>query len=429
MSQVKFSSLLFFLVIVGCSPVIGQAARSPFSAFGYGDYYGDALVNNQGMAGTGVGNPQVWFFNNQNPALSINNRFAVFQAGIIAENKRIYSDTIRGDSRNGNLNYLLLGFPAWRNKTLGTTNWAMGIGLMPYSNVNYDYQYVDTVGGSEVVYYDRAKGGLNQFYWSNGFRLTKNLSVGIKTAVLFSSIISDYSNQVNEPNQTIRFIPNIHELQRVSGIRYTPGMSYKIDSIKNKYTFTFGATWEIKSTLNAETDQILEKSDQTGTILFSDTLAFNEKGQAVFPDRISAGLSFGRLDKWVVATDFTYTSYGASSAILGRDEFPVQNGYRFSLGGELTPDVRSLGSYLKRVTYRAGFSSENGSYHVNGNGVKDFGINFGFSFPVNRISSLDVAFRTGKRGSEQLNGIEENYFKIYFGVTFNDQWFIKRRFD
>jgi hypothetical protein len=247
--------------------------------------------------------------------------------------------------------------------------------------------------------------------------------------VLFSSIISDYSNAVLDTNQTISFIPNIHELQRVSGFRFTPGIAYKLDSIKNKYTLTLGATWEIKSTLNTEMDQILEKRNQVGTILFSDTLAFNEKGLATFPDRISAGLSFGRLDKWVVAADFAYTSYGTQAAILGNDLFPVQDGYRFSVGGELTPDIRSLGSYLKRVTYRAGFSTENGSYLVNGNAVKDFGINFGFSFPVNRISSLDMAFRTGKRGSEQLNGIEENYFKIYFGVTFNDQWFIKRRFD
>jgi hypothetical protein len=35
----------------------------------------------------------------------------------------------------------------------------------------------------------------------------------------------------------------------------------------------------------------------------------------------------------------------------------------------------------------------------------------------------------GRRGDLQLNKIEENYVKLYFGVTFNDQWFIKRRFD
>jgi hypothetical protein len=49
--------------------------------------------------------------------------------------------------------------------------------------------------------------------------------------------------------------------------------------------------------------------------------------------------------------------------------------------------------------------------------------------PVSRISSLDLAFKAGKRGDLNKNSIEENYFKVYFGVTFNDQWFIRRRFD
>ena len=61
--------------------------------------------------------------------------------------------------------------------------------------------------------------------------------------------------------------------------------------------------------------------------------------------------------------------------------------------------------------------------------MRDFGINFGLSLPVSRISSLDLAVKVGKRGDLRTNTIEENYFKLYFGVTFNDQWFIKRRFD
>jgi hypothetical protein len=415
--------------MIGCLAAQGQAARSPFSAFGYGDYVGDALVNNQGMAGTGVSNPQFWFFNNLNPALAAYNRLAVFQAGIVGENKRIANTTTSGNSRNGNLNYLLLGFPAWRNKTTGIVNWGTGVGLMPYSSVNYNYQYSDSIGGIPVYYSDRATGGFNQFYWSNGFRIAKNLNVGIKTAMLFSSIISDYSNRIDDPNQTVYFIPNVHEIQKIRGARFTPGVSYRIDSIANKFSLNFGATWELKSKLNSQTDQILERKSSTGAILQSDSLP-NIPGIVEFPDRITAGVSFGQLDKWMVAFDYSHISFGSSSVRQGLEMVSVQRGNKIAVGFELTPDARSLGSFLKRVTYRTGFSSEEGTYLVNGNSVKDFGINFGLSFPVNRISSLDIALRTGKRGDKVLNGIEENYLKIYFGVTFNDQqWFIKRKFD
>ncbi len=81
------------------------------------------------------------------------------------------------------------------------------------------------------------------------------------------------------------------------------------------------------------------------------------------------------------------------------------------------------------MTYRTGINYDNYPYLINGNMVKDFGVNFGFSMPVSRVSSLDFAFKAGKRGNLVDNTIEENYFKIYFGMTFNDQWFIKRRFD
>jgi hypothetical protein len=40
-----------------------------------------------------------------------------------------------------------------------------------------------------------------------------------------------------------------------------------------------------------------------------------------------------------------------------------------------------------------------------------------------------MAVRFGKRGEINTNGLSENYFKVYFGVTYNDQWFIKSRFD
>jgi len=40
-----------------------------------------------------------------------------------------------------------------------------------------------------------------------------------------------------------------------------------------------------------------------------------------------------------------------------------------------------------------------------------------------------LAFKWGKRGNKDENILEESYFKIYLGLTFNDQWFIKRKFD
>jgi len=44
-------------------------------------------------------------------------------------------------------------------------------------------------------------------------------------------------------------------------------------------------------------------------------------------------------------------------------------------------------------------------------------------------SSMDLALKVGQRENKAENILEESYFKLYFGITFNDQWFIKRKFD
>jgi hypothetical protein len=428
----RFNLPLLLLVVCTCYlEVSGQAARTPFSAFGYGDSYGNALVNNQGMGGVGVSNPQYWYLNNMNPALLTYNRITVFQAGLVGDKRRIYGDTLKENSGSANLNYLVIGFPLMRNKRTGETRWGTSLGLMPYSNVNYSFNYSAVVpgsGGVEAQYFEQAKGGFNEIYWSNGVRLNRYLSAGLKTSFMFSSVVTDFSNILDDPDQTNKYVINVHELQSVKGLRFTPGLHFRKDSINTKYTLNIGATYELTSKLNTTFEQVLERQSSGGTILQSDTLEVN-LGKTKLPERITLGASFGRLDKWMVATDFSLLSPKGNFITLGLDSVPVTKGWRLAAGVELTPDARSLGSYFKRITYRTGISAESGTYLVNGNAVKDFGINFGFSFPVNRISSLDVAFRTGKRGDMKLNGIEENYFKIYFGVTFNDQWFIKRRFD
>ena len=429
MQRFKTSFLLLALALVSVY-ASGQAARSPFSSLGFGDYYGDAFVNNQGMGGAGVANPQFWHLNNMNPALLGYNQRTVFQAGIVGENKQLASATEKGSSRNANLNFLALGFPVMRKKSTGEIAWASALGLAPYSYVNYDFQYSGVVNGLDVIYVDKAKGGFSQFYWSNGVRLFKNFNVGLKTAVLFSSVLSDYSNVLSDPAQLdARYMLTVREVQSIQGVKFTPGVFYRIDSIAKKFSLNIGATYEVKSGLTSNLEQVLERKDfSSGAILQSDTL-LNQSNSVQFPERLTLGFSFGRTDRWMLATDYTIIKPSSSTAIFGMDKAPVQNGWKAAFGFELTPDVRSLSSYLKRVTYRTGASLEHGTYLLNGNVVKDIGINFGLSFPVNRFSNLDVAFRTGKRGDKSLNGIEEKYFKVYFGVTFNDQWFIKRKFD
>jgi hypothetical protein len=403
---------------------LGQAAKSPFASFGLGERYGYALAPQQGMGGVGISNPGFWYINNQNPALLVFNRFTTFQAGFVGEQRTQSSDTQTGKSGNGNLNYLALSLP------IKFAKWTSSISLMPYTRLNYEYTHTEPITGSDstVNVTESGTGGINEFAWSNGVAITEDISVGLKAAYLFSSTNSEYSSQLTNTIQTSPYYPKVVDRTFVSDFLFSPGISIHLDSLfKDDYRFNIGAVYELKTNLNGTFNERLERWGSTGRI-DSLTVINNQKGVITVPSTLSAGISFGKGFNWTASMDGSVTNATQYKDMTGLNPY-VQNAWKVNAGFELIPDVNALGSYLKRTTYRTGVSLENSAYLVNGNTVRDFGITFGFSLPVGRFSYLDLALKAGKKGDKTLNTVEENYFKIYFGMTLNDQWFIKRRFD
>lgn len=421
-----FRRILIILFLIGgvTSFAFSQAARSPFSSFGIGEYYGNNLAHNQGMAGVGISNPQYYYLNNKNPALLVYNRFTVFEGGMIVEQRTVRGDSTKEVNSNGNLNYLIMGFPVKPGK------WTTSVGLMPYSNVNFVLNYKNDISGSTntVDVTEKGSGGINQFFWSNGVSLHKNLSVGLKATYLFSSIINETTNSLTNTNQQVAYFPTIYERTYVKDFDFSLGIAYHKDSLtKKNYRLNIGAVYDFKTDLNSELSQRVERrpiSKGTDSV----TLA-TINGNITLPQTFSGGISLSKGYQWTLGADFTYLDYKQYRGIDGQPSSNIKSAFRMALGFEFTPDLASPSSYLKRMTYRTGVSLDNYPYLVNNSNVKDFGINFGLSLPVSRISSLDIAVKFGKRGDLQTNTIEEKYFKLYFGVTFNDQWFIKRKFD
>lgn len=403
----------------------GQAARSPFTTFGIGEPYGNALINTQGMAGVGVSQPQYWFVNNQNPALLIYNNLTVFQAGMLVESRTIKGDTISEKNVGGNMNYLVTAFP------IKPTKWTTSLGLMPYTTVKYQMQYESGIDNSteKVDVIEEGSGGLTQLYWSNGVRVYKDLALGLKASYIFSSIINTYQNRLQNSTQPLNYFAGVQERTYVKDFTFTAGVSYSKDSLfaQKKYRLSVGAVYNFSADLNTRQRNILYRT-LTGVIDDDpnrDTL-YTTKGSIYIPPALTAGISLSRGSKWTIGTEFSYQDWSTFRSVSQDDE-GLGEAWRVALGGEITPDVLSE-SVIKRTTYRLGASMEQYPFMANNNTVKDAGINFGLSLPAGR-SSLDLAFKLGRRGNKADNILEETYFKVYFGITFNDQWFIKRKFD
>jgi len=418
--------VFIFLCLLLALEASGQAARTPFTSFGIGEPYGDALINHQGMAGVGVSQPQLWFINNQNPALLVyNSIYTGFQAGIITERRKISGDTLSETSKGGNMNYLVTAFPVIPFK------WTTSVGLMPYTAVNYKLQYNDAIIGSpeKVSVVEEGSGGLTQLYWSNGVRLTKDLAIGLKASYIFSSIVNSYKNQLINSSQPVNYLAAVEEKSYVKDFTFGTGISFSKDSLfsKQRYRLSIGAVYNFATDLNARKTDRLFRTNTVGDTTDVSILPSSTAGSYSVPSSLKVGVSLSRGLNWSIGTQFSYSDWSVFRNVNGQKE-GLEKSWGLALGGEITPDQFASENYLKRLTYRAGLSMEQNPFLANGTPVKDLGINFGFSMPAGR-SSLDLAFRYGKRGNKAENILEENYFKIYFGITFNDQWFIKRKFD
>lgn len=401
----------------------GQAAQSPFSTFGIGEKYGNALIHNQGMGGVGIGTPQVFFINNLNPALLIYNPLTTFEAGIIYESRNIVAEETDEKTSGGNMNYLVTSFPVKPGR------WTTSVGLMPLTNVNYTLEYDDPIVGSTATAHvtENGSGGLTQVYWSNGIRLTRNLSVGLTGAYVFSSILNEYSNYVDE-TLGVPFRVEVSERTYVRDFSFSAGAAYRLDSIfGGDYQFTAGAVYSFGSNLNANRKVTFSRNDFLDQVIDSVTLE-SSHGQLYLPQSMGFGVSIGKGYEWVVGADFTYQDWSEFRSVDAEDEENLEESWRVALGAEMTPDPYAVESFFKRMTYRAGIFLEKYPFLANNKQVKDFGINFGLSLPAGR-SSLDLAFSVGKRGNKSQNILEESYYKVYFGITLNDQWFIKQKFD
>lgn len=416
------STCKHFLGILVCvvlsSQAWSQVANSPFSQFGIGEIYSDALANTQGSGGIGVSQPQFWYINNQNPALLVYNSYTCFQGGIMGQRNTLSNNFSTEKHAGGNMNYLVTAFPVKIGK------WTTSLGLMPYSTIKYKFQTQEPIEGTtdftRVGW--EGRGGLTQLYWSNGVRIYKNFSLGVKAQYLFGT-----TYRVNTFPQTLGYVFDVEDKNFIKNFNLKIGGSYSKDSIGgSNYRLSVGAVYGLAT--NAKTEYInkVAQLGNQGDTIPGSSIENLSAGITHLPPSITTGISISKGSKWMLGTELHYQDW--SSFTSPDKRYILNRSWRTSIGGEFTPDADAIEGLLKRVTYRAGVVWERYPFTVSNKPVKDFGVNFGFSIPAGR-SNLDFAFKVGKRGNKSENILEENYFKIYFGITFNDVWFIKRKFD
>ncbi|MCP4457153.1 MAG: hypothetical protein GY816_03860 [Cytophagales bacterium] len=413
----QFKGLLFLPFILAITCAKSQSISSVYSDRGIGTLNYQGLPNNLAMGEVGIAVPERWKLNHQNPAFLPLNSLTIFQVGLEMDRRSLTNSSQSTKEISSGLRYLNFAFPIISEK------WTTSIGLTPYSTVNYNSFTLDSLNNNQTLVSTTfsGSGGLSAFKWSNGVRVSKDLFLGVRTTYLFGTIENQSKSLVEDG--LLNNIIDFNDVYSYSGAVLELSAAYKKD-LTEESVLNFGAVYELSRDIDGTNDKTFETFNAGGIQVGSRPILEGEPISFTMPSSLGLGASYQVFNKYLIGLDVKSTNWKNAGA--ENDSF--RNTTNIGIGGQWTPDYSNVSRYWKRVTYLMGFNFGSLPYKINGQTIREFGINFGSSLPVG-ASSLDLAFKYGGLGSTENDLIRETYFRIVIGATINDRWFIKRRYN
>jgi len=420
------SGILPFLLLFTLSISAQTSINSPYSRFGLGDLHGKNVNTAlSGMGGISIGVSDPTMINPANPASygALDSASFIFEVGIFADFTTLKTTTLSESGYYSSLAYIMMGFPI-------TRWWRSSLGILPFSKVGYDVDIVVEVEGfSNVENSIEGDGGLNQVYWGNAFKIGNNLRLGFNATYLFGE--ARRRSVILFPDSVFIFGTSSEARTRGSDFIFDYGIQYDIH-INTKQKLTLGLiyanTFYLKATRSYLATTVFGADDESiGVIL--DTIAYDpeEKGTITLPDRLGFGFTYTNADSWLIGADFEWQNWKRFEGFGVLDS--LENAWRFAVGGQYTPKHTSLSSLFTRMTYRIGFRYENSYINISNHQINEFGISFGFNFPLRKTrTTLDLGIEVGKMGTTKDNLIQENFINFTFGVSIHEHWFHKRKY-
>jgi len=457
MRSVSLTMFRFFTVLVFGFPLLSAHAQenSPFSRYGMGDWNQGQHIISRAIGGLGAAyadgtsNNNGQSINFMNPATYSNLYMVSYDVGLTIDSRTLRSNNPDGKFVSNNLipSYFALGIPINKARNIG-----MAFGLKPLSRVNYSITEAGRAAGDSISSLYQGSGGLNQVFLGFGKRW-KGLNIGFNTGVNFGR--KEVSTMVGFINDTVTYHKSKStSLTNFSGFFLSAGTQYEFTiktknypSIKtvNKYMVRLGLTGNLGSSLNAtqDIDHTTFSYSTSGVITTIDTVyAKNKiKGTINMPASYAAGITLrkttqaprGLFDIWSLGAEYTATKWSQYRFMGQTDQ--VTDNWMFKIGATFSPDPVSGRSYWGAVNYRLGFFTGKDYVDADGKGLKMYGASFGAGIPIrkwntynNQYAIVNTSLQFGKRGDSK-NNITEGFFRLSFGLSLSDIWFVKRKYD
>lgn len=396
-----------------------EGTSSPYSFYGIGDIRFKGTVESRSMGGVAVEQDSI-HINLENPASYASLKLTSFTIGGTYKTTSLKTNSESAKATRTTFDYLAVGLPLGK--------FGLGFGLIPYSSVGYKIESISADNTQNSRRFN-GDGGLNKAFLGVGYKIAPNFSVGADVNYNFGKI---------ETN-SLEFIPNISagtsefNSADLSGLNFNVGMMYQAkinkkisvfssvnytvqgnlrsQNIRNVTTVTYDSNFNLQIV-----DQLEEQRNQTDIKL---------------PSRLSVSAGIGESKKWVFGGKIAYQkNSGQQNYYNIADNVGYGRYGSVSLGGYYIPNYNSFTSYAKRIVYRGGLRYEKTGLMVNSQSINDMGLTLGLGLPLNgTFSNINIGFELGKKGTTDSNLVQENYANFSVGFSFNDTWFVKRKFN
>jgi len=418
---------------------------SPYSKYGIGNIDEQLLPQNIGMGGIATATNTIGGYNSinvLNPASYAKITYVVIDAGLNS-NVQTFSQSGMPNQRNTNstISHIAFAIPVTKRS-------AFSFGLLPYSQVGYNYKQTKSNFGSgasadtnAVSYIYSGDGGLNKTYFGYGIGIGKHLMIGANASYIFGNLKRYQSTEI--PNVAGVLDSRTEEDNHVGGFNFDYGAQYSIDFSNTKHLI-FGYSASVGSRVNVQNSFYVSHYfyDAEGNQnVASDSLIKSQTPSAKlqlprinhFGIAFQKEASFTNGAGFIIGADFT-TGNWKDLSIAGAPQ-GLQNSKMLNIGGQITPNPNALSNYLATVDYKLGFIYEDTYLNINNTDIKRHAITFGLGLPLphDRASSafykVNLSAEIGKQGVPTGGLVQENYVNIHLGFTLNDRWFQRFKFD
>ena len=417
----------YFLVILIFSyfSTISQTnTGSPYSLNELGEINFTGNVSYQSMGGIDASIDSIEF-NINNPSSLAKIKTTNYLIGTFYKSSSLSNNSLKENIKTSNVNYIAIGIPV--------KNFGFGFGVLPYSSVGFNLQTTEEYNDANSINQRLfgADGNINKAFLSVGIPFFKYVSLGASANYNFGKFNYERFNLMDGVNYGV-FSNSSSE---ITGFTYNFSSNLLIP-LKNDLTLSILYSLYPEGELDSFNIESLYTSNASSITLESlgDFVDIDldsrglENTKLPVPKKSIYSIGLEKKNSWFIGAQYeNKLSSGFENVFLNIKNVTYRDANSISFGGYFIPDSSSLVSYWKRIKYRFGIKNDKKSIIVNNLPINQFSLNLGLGLPIAGLSKANLGLEIGKIGNDDL--IKENYFSLRLGLSLNDVWFIKRKYN